>query len=377
MIDILIFGLVYIFCHGGLSTGQGLLRWHPKPHRRGQSKRWPGKISSSRWVGWKYPGLKNARWSRNDHFTSGHTYTYIYIYVYIYIYMYIYICIYIYVYIYVYIYTYVYIYMYVYIYIHIYTYIYTYMYIYIYTYMENYRKGGFISGWNGVSCFRTNPFHRLWFRLVITLIHAEESCGHTHCTPHFVFLLWLYHFISQILDLFGGVDRAFKAFCACFSSGPLVHQWLQLRPGARLINGHQWSGDLDAVMGISDQWPDAFPIRMNQTQCFWAQKYRFGPIIMKYTRDTMAVVHRSPFPTSKLPPLIWDPKLRNPKSPWVNPMIQICSHGWVNPVFFFICFPFVFLMAHCTMFFSCFFFNVFSCLSYALLIDFLRVSSHV
>lgn len=150
-------------------------------------------------------------------------------------------------------------------------------------------------------------------------------------------------------------------------------------PGARLINGHQWSGDLDAVMGISDQWPDAFPIRMNQTRCFWAQKYRLGPriiIISLYTRDTMAVVHRSPFPTSKLPPLIWDPKLGNPKSPWVDPMIQICSHGWVNPVFFF---SYAFLLFFSCTFQPCFlmfFFNVFSCLSYALLIDFLRVSSH-
>ena len=252
----------------------------------------------------------------------------------------------------------------------------THTHIYICIYMENYRKGGFISGWNGVSCFQTNPFHRLWFRLVITLIHAEESCGYTHCKSFSVFTLTVSLYISKFsfLDLFGGVDKALKAFCACFSSGTL-NQWIQLRPGARLTNGHQWSGDLDAVMGISDQWPDAFPIRMNQTRCFWAQKYRLGPIIMKYTRDTMAVVHRSPFPTSKLPPLIWDPKLRNPKSPWVDPKIQIFPMAELT-----LCFSYAFLLLSSCTFHPCFlmfFFNAFSCLSYALLIDFLRVSSHV
>ena len=168
MIDILIYGLVYIFL-------LGFLNWsRPAPVAPKATPKGPKqKVRMGRSPAMNL-GLKNAGWSRNDHFTSGHTHTHTQT--------------------------------------HTHTDRQTDIHTYIYIYMENYRKGGFISGWNGVSCFQTNPFHRLWFRLVITLIHAEESCGYTHCTPHLVSLLWLYHFISQI-KFFGGVDKALKAQC--------------------------------------------------------------------------------------------------------------------------------------------------------------------
>ena len=69
MIDILIYGLVYIFL-------LGFLNWsRPAPVAPKATPKGPKqKVRMGRSPAMNL-GLKNAGWSRNDHFTSGHTHT--------------------------------------------------------------------------------------------------------------------------------------------------------------------------------------------------------------------------------------------------------------------------------------------------------------